>query len=609
MSIAQNYPVINPSLSLDFANTKKLDPRVTFARASAGTFSDGKTVAKAEENLLLQSQTFTTTWATARGAVTSNTTTAPDGTTTADSFDQSAGQTTAAALTQNYTTAADEYIFSVFVKANTKSKIFLSENLVAPGIRNTWFDVSAGTVGTTSASHTAAIIDVGSGWYRCQIKFTAAVRSATLFINLADTDNSTTVTDSGGVFLWGAQFEQRASLTAYTPTTTQPITNYIPTLLSAPANVARFDHNPVTGESLGLLVEEQRTNLVERSEEFDNVYWNKQSAAIIANTLIAPDGSLTADKLIANDAVSLTVGNNAGPRVRIQDSLSVGAVVTRTQSIFAKAGEFNLLAIGVVDTGNTSRFARATFDLSAGTVTTSFASFTGVSASITPVGNGFYRCVLVYTTFALVDTSTRNAFNVSDSTATTGNGYSGIYIWGAQLEAGAFPTSYIPTVASQVTRSADAASMTGANFSSWYRADEGTLYADIASIKRISNISIVAVSDGTLANRMGFARGGINHETRFGYNITKFNVTQASLVNSPLIADNNVKLLLAFKVNDIQFTANGASQDANTNAIIPAVNRIEIGAVVGVNRATAHIRKISYYPKRLSNTELQALTS
>jgi hypothetical protein len=277
MSVKNLYPNIEPTLNLSFALTKALDPRISFARASTARFYDGRSTAKAEENLLIRSQEFdTASWFKARATVTANSTAAPDGTTTADTLTQTSGQTNGGALTQSGLSAVNglSYTLSVFAKPDGKNFISVGEDLGTGSIRRTYFDVSTGAVGTTAAGHTASIAASSNGFYRCVITFSAnASRSGIAYIFMADADNNTTVVDSGGVFLWGAQLEQRSSVTAYTPTTTQPITNYVPVLLSAANNVARFDHNPVTGESLGLLIEEQRTNLLTYSAQFDNAAW------------------------------------------------------------------------------------------------------------------------------------------------------------------------------------------------------------------------------------------------------------------------------------------------------------------------------------------------
>jgi len=394
------------------------------------------------------------------------------------------------------------------------------------------------------------------------------------------------------VFLWGAQLEARSQATAYIATTTQPITNYIPVLQTVANNVARFDHNPVTGESLGLLVEEQRTNLLERSEEFDNAYWTKTASSITANTIVAPDGTLTSDALVENTATAAH---------QLSRSVSFVSGTTYTVSVYAKPNGRNIrLSFG------SSAFTVGqivNFNLSAGTgaVVSGTPTF-----SITLVGNGWYRCTLTAT--ATVTTTTSVAFvALSGTSATyTGDGYSGIYVWGAQLEAGAFPTSYIPTVASQVTRSADAASMTGANFSSWYRADEGTLYTEANKLFAASGY-VYSITDGTLTNEIRQTWGGNNN--RF-LEITTNSVSQSSLsFSSAYINGVFVKTAHAYKFNDIAASVDSATVATDTSAIIPAVNQMQVGArVTNITSNNSTIKKLAFYPKRLTNAQLQSLT-
>jgi hypothetical protein len=207
-------------------------------------------------------------------------------------------------------------------------------------------------------------------------------------------------------------------VTAYTPTTTQPITNYIPVLQTAPANVARFDHNPVSGESLGLLVEELRTNLVTYSEQFDNAAWRKFRASITPNTIVAPDGTLTGGKLVEDTTASNT---------HLIDQNLTPAVGTYAWSVYAKAGERSFVRLGFT----TASANGAYFNLANGTVGTVGA---GVTASITAVGNGWYRCVAVRTTAATSEVPSIGLASADNTNAYTGDGYSGIYIWGAQFE-------------------------------------------------------------------------------------------------------------------------------------------------------------------------------
>jgi hypothetical protein len=430
MAIQTLYPSISPSLSLDFANVKALDSRVSFVRTTTAAYYDGKSVAKAEENLLLQSQTFDTTWTTERATISANTTAAPDGTTTADSVLQASGETVAGNAQQGVNVVAGDCVISVFAKPNGKNFLIIRETLLDGTLRNTWFDVQNGTIGTTNAGHTATITASTNSFYRCSIKFTVnAARSAIVRISVADTDNSTTVTDSGGLYIWGAQLEQRSAVTAYTPTTTQPITNYIPALQTALAGQARFDHNPTTGESLGLLVEEQRTNLLTYSAQFDDASWGKSRITVTSNTIVAPDGTLTGDKLVEDTTTGLHQTN--------QTSISFTSGTSYTLSGYYKAAERTRILLQLGNSGTpfpTAANFRAFFDLSNGTLVSAGSSVT--QTSIVNVGNGWYRCSITAVAQATATDQIFQAFLVSSGTTINylGDGYSGIFIWGAQLE-------------------------------------------------------------------------------------------------------------------------------------------------------------------------------
>jgi hypothetical protein len=371
-------------------------------------------------------------------------------------------------------------------------------------------------------------------------------------------------------------------------------------LLSAANNVARFDHNPVTGESLGLLIEEQRSNLLTYSEQFDNAAWTKVAATITANTAIAPDGMLTGDKLVE------TTGAGS-PFTSQSPSLVSGTSYTFT--CYAKedptsAKRFLMLLLPSAAFGAN---IRGVFDLGAGTFTNTGAT----TVSIQNLGNGWWRCSVsaaaTSTTAAGLQVRLSNVGNGSIS-AYTGDGYSGIYIWGAQLEAGAFPTSYIPTVASQVTRSADAASMTGANFSSWYRANEGTLFAAwrTNTLALSNSLGVFSVSDGTTNERIQLRRNA-------GSSFVSYLAVDGGTIqyndSGTLSFSGSSNAALAYKVNDFIGVNNGLLGTADTVGTLPVVTQAEIGFGQGSGSLNGHIRKIAYYPLRLTNSQLQALTT
>ena len=593
MSISQNFPIVSPSLSLDFANTKVLDSRITFSRPTSAVYYDGQTVTKAEENLVLYSQEFDNAyWGKNSTTVVANSIDAPDGTTTADTL--SAAGTGLNALFRSVIHPSGLNTVSIYAKKGTKSVLqFSSAALGVPAGRAN-FDLDTGSLGTVDVAWDASIIDAGNGWYRCVATFIGTGTTGNFLVSMQDSTTAArdALSTAGNLYLWGLQWEVRDAVTAYQPTTTQPITNYIPTLLSAPANSARFDHNPVTGESLGLLVEEQRTNFQVYSDDFNNEAWSKLRTSITSNAIVAPDGTLTGDKLVEN-----TDTNNH----QVVDAITASAQ-PYTISVYAKAGERQYFSIAFTS----SVITYAWFDLLSGTTTNA----TNCTSSIKNVGNGWYRCSI--TTTALAATTFFALFMGTSPSgyapSYTGDGYSGIYIWGAQLEAGSFPTSYIKTEASQVTRSADSASMTGANFSDWYRQDEGSIVVGFTGFGAF--VSMSNANSGYSQYRAIYKQPYPSPVAAVeNYN----SVAQVAFYNiggnEPVSA--YIKVGYSYKFNDFAALADGLSPSTDTIGSVATVDRLGIGYDYGTSAVAGnfHIKKLSYYPQRLSNENLQALTS
>ena len=434
----QNRPNIKPSLNLDFTKGK-LDPRVTFTRASTGTYYDGKTSVMAEQNLLTNSQNFLS-WASGNVTVIANTSISPDGTNTASSTIADIANAYHTVYQYINTIAGKSYTFSIYAKANTYGYLFVQFQSTGFSTNiNAFVNLSSGAITVGNGTFTSSsVVNVGNGWYRCSFTATSTTSALTPFSIAGTPTDTVTFTGDGtsGIYIWGAQLEQRSANTAYTPTTSTAITNYIPVLQTAPINTPRFDYNPVTGENKGVLLEGQSTNLYTYSQQFNVGSWVNSYASVINNIIIAPDGTLTGNKLIED-----TTNNQHN----IYQNITATASVTYNFTIYAKAGERQYLTLC-----DSQIATRANFDLINGIVTV---AISGPNATITPVGNGWFRCSMRMTT-----ATTGNlgyAIGVSNigssapvySVTYQGNGYSGLYIWGAQLEALAFPTSYIPTVA------------------------------------------------------------------------------------------------------------------------------------------------------------------
>lgn len=582
MSIASLYPSINPSLLLDFANVKRLDPRITFTRTTTATYYDGVTTAKAEENLLTNSAAFTP-FTTTGSSLTANSTTAPDGTSTAYTLTEDTANSTHR-LNWGSPPSGSAGALSVYAKANSAGR-YLYISTYTTAARIAIFDLSgAGTVTQSNASSTATITSVGNGWYRCSVSVNETVTYLEFGLSNATTGSTTTAptyTGNGSsMYIWGPQFELRNAVTAYTATTTQAITNYIPVLQTAAAGQARFDHNPTTGESLGLLIEEARTNKCLRSEEFGTSPWATGNASITPNTIVAPDGNLTGDKFV-EDAVAST--DHA-----VVQSVTVTAGAN-TFSVYVKAAGRTKFQLREGSNG-----ATADYDLAS------------PSSGMTDVGNGWYRCVLTATPASTTFIAQIYLKDNSGNKVYIGNGFSGLYLWGAQLEAGSFPTSYIATTSASVTRNADAASMTGTNFSSWFNNGEGTVYADYDVIGSSGNNQrIYSITDSAGDGYYGVKLGSTIYNQAY-----QFGAAQASLTATNTSLNTSIKNIFGVKTNDFAACTNAASPLTDTTGLVAAPTTMYIGTRSYLdNQLGGHIRKLAYYPVRCTNAQLQALTA
>ena len=177
----------------------------------------------------------------------------------------------------------------------------------------------------------------------------------------------------------------------------------------------------------------------------------------------------------------------------------------------------------------------------------------------------------------------------------------------AQLEAGAFPTSYIPTTTASVVRSVDVCSITGSDFTGLYNQSEGTLFAQTQKTSTNANAFMVAVSDNSFNN---------GHDLRY-VNITTVggltnvsNVSQTTGFGGTITSGATTKQIMAYKLNDYAYSLNGAASITDTVALVPTVNRLNIGAAYNNTQVgNGHIASIRYYRKRLPNAKLQTLTA
>lgn len=564
--------------------SKAFSDIITFSRSSNATRvgPDG-TVQYAPHNLLTYSEQFdNVAWNQSSLTVTTNAAAAPNGTATADKLIANTTNTYHQVSELVTTVASVVYAFSVYLKMGESryANLLVNNN---GGFSAIGVDMQAGAIVTNSVAVTQAvgsIQSVGNGWYRVTVFVQAASTSIDFRItasNSANTSWSFAGDGSSGFYAWGAQVSAGSIAGDYTPTT------------SAAVYGPRFDYDPVTLAAKGLLIEEQRTNVATYSEAFDNAAWTKGNSSISANAVTAPDGTTTADKLVEDTA---TTGH-------VVYQSFVGSAASYTASVFVKSAGRSLIAIRFDDA---STLSTSYFDLSTGTVA---ASGTGATCSITPVGNGWYRCSVTRTLTVATYYFLLSPALTTSSNSYTGDGSSGLYLWGAQIEAGAFATSYIPTVASTVTRSADVASVN--TLSPWFNATEGTLYTETASQGNNRIAWLHNTSTGTYDNFLYIVlTSGLN--ARSEVNVS--GVSQASMITANAAsALTTAKIALRYKANDFAVCLNAGAVVTDTSGNVPTVDRLQIGWHTDNVYLNGHIRRLVYYPRRLTNAELQALTA
>lgn len=400
-----------PGLELNFVSGA-LDPRITFSRASNATVTgpDG-TLQYAPHNLLTYSEQFdNAVWLKSNATVTANAAAAPDGALTADKLVEDTNTGNHVLQSAAVTLAAVPTTFSVFVKENGRGWVAFR----IQGVTRAYFNIATGVVGTVDASSTAAIASIGNNWYRCSITLTPSAGAANVFIRLATADGVDSYTGDGtsGIYLWGAQLNV-GSLQPYYPTTVKNLLGF----------TQEFDNAAWTKSNSFV-----QTNLLTWSEQFDNAAWGKLTSTISPNQAIAPDGTLTADKFVANN----------GTAGYIEQSVSYIAGNTYVWSFYAKAAERDSVSFLVYGTNFGGTNLGRTYTL---TGTGSVSSLSGTSAptaaTIISVGDGWYRCTFTAVCFT---SHTGASFQIRDGV--NGNGTAGRFIWGAQLVQGSTPGDY-----------------------------------------------------------------------------------------------------------------------------------------------------------------------
>ena len=353
--------------------------------------------------------------------------------------------------------------------------------------------------------------------------------------------------------------------------------------------VPRIDFSSGDGS---LLLEPQRTNSITYSEDFSNGSWIKSGdVTLTSNYGISPEGYQNADRIVANAT--------AGGHIVYRNISTTG---THTISIFAKASGYNYIFFGY--DGGSLNFG-IVFNLSNGTISQNPA---GLNGDIEAIGSdGWYRCSLTF------NYSTTGYFFVvsphdnSGAYVWTGNGTDGILIYGAQIEYNSsYPTSYIKTSGSAVTRNADVCN----NAQTTFNDSEGVLYAEIVALADDLTNRDIAISDGTGNNRVF-----IYYSTTSNQIVGRVRVSNADvalLTYTLTDITNYTKIALKYKANDFALWIDGIERATDTSGGVFGANTLTtlaFDAGEGSNDFYGNCKEVRVYNTALTDTELQELTT
>jgi hypothetical protein len=609
------------TLSLDFT-TGVLDPRLTFTRSTNATFINSQGLVEwAGANIVLQSgdlsQNGAGQW------ITRTNLTVSGWTGFADPF----GGSTAVKIIPNttnglhYVGTADlsmavgiPFTASVYVKASGYSIVGL---VTTNANARAHFNLSNQTSAGYGVTNTRTITDVGGGWYRITMSFTVVNGPLVAFwvtaMNTATDPAANSFAgatgSSDGVLAWGGQINPGTSAQSYYGTTT--------TAYQAP----RFDYDPSTTppQPRGLLLEGSASNYGTHSESFAT----SGSGTLWTYSAITKNATLASSPAGNNDAAQLneTTANDIH-RISQFVTAAAGAV---TISVWAKAIDSStprrlyMNAIGFMGCG-------ALFDLTqtgaSGTAVNVAGSAANRAGTWVKYPNGWYRCSIVGT-YNTGQTLYLQVNRASSTVATddtySGSTANGLMLYGFQTELGSGASSYIPTAASTGSRALDSCYIAGTNFTSWFSTGAGTVVAQSDNVCTVGQNTLCNFSDSTTNNqiRMGDGTGGGSNELLLTVVGNSNQGVVDSLFNPAL--NTAYKTAYAWDTNNFAICANGGAVATDTGGTLAGAGVITSVTIGGdfyqtsgpnsVNMKNGHIRSWKYYPTRLSNAQLQALTT
>jgi len=534
-------------------------------------------IEKVRTNLLLQSNTFDTTWVTTDASVTSGQS-GYDGTNNAWLLNVTGG--TANQRIDQPIVLGGLNTYSIYLKAGTVDWVALRNTGSVSAV--VWFNLANGTKGANpNSALNYTITSVGSGWYRCTLTLNSTTDRVYIYPSTADDFAGLNCTSGDNILIQSAQLETGDTATDYIETTTAAVS------VGPVANVPRINFDPVLPRTGSLLLEPQRTNTLAYSEYFGA--WSLSGGTLTANAEVSPQG--------VENAYLYTEDTSTNYH-RINTGASASSS-NKVYSVYAKWAGGTANRWFTIDNGPT-----AWFDIVNGVVGGAQGS---VVTSIEDCGNGWYRCIYHNPTSTTGGIYLGIASSDGGSGNHVGNGQPAFYIYGAQCEDNVtYATSYIPTYGATATRGADTASKTG--ISSVIGQTEGTLFYDFVWSGAIS-----ATADYPIV------LSGSDFNNFVGLNTT-FNSNQllaysggsivAAIAGGDFVVGQRYKIALAYKANDFVYYLNGTLQGSDTSGAVPiGLANLEMVTPFGAKSTAQNATSILIFPTRLTNDQLSQITT
>ena len=566
----------NPTLDLDPSNPDSLDVITATRAGSTATYTDssgiiqvaspdtvrvdyvqGEQLTPTKFQLVPHTDFSTAHWAHLNGTVvTTDTTLSPDGA-TAKKFSAGNGVSSSSVRSIISTpTTSNTYTLSWYAKAGGFDESMVRIDAGGSTIKGSVnLLTGAVTLQTGSALDSISSEAVSGGWFRISMTMSLSGAGGSIMSRFYPTYSNGYIGDgSSGVYMAQPQLEEGTTATSFVANTT---------------GSPKFISSAVYSDRVAMvLIEPSATNLITYSEDFSQGSWNKNRVTVVDNSITSPDGSLNAAKLVET-------ATTATHRTWTQATTTAA---THSFSVFAKAGERKRIGLRDNQIGNS-----AVFDLESGSV------ISGSGGSIAQAANGFFRITLTGTYAAA---GTRHEIYVLPDNATTanasytGDGTSGVYIWGAQLETGDL-TSYIPTSGAAASRT---------TFSDFYNQSEGTFYVESVPNENTSGSFLFDLSFGNASTeRLAIYNSGSNQKI---FLRTSGTTWSDNIIGNRPAGGVLSRVAISCKTNNIEASIDGANMTPDTSATMSTtINKMTIGnRYENPNYLNGRIRRLIFWP-------------